>query len=161
MIGGAVPDPTNRRSLIRGVGTLQQNFAVHQFPRDRVSVQMVKQTRCRRRFPHVKKGARSRPAVFTARDPISVGAHPVEGQHHNSFDFAGLLNRCPATAAASNRWRNRAESGQRDRDLWPRGNTAPETTLLSGYGVDTLRWADNVAAPGAAEVATPASFKGG
>ena len=32
----------------------------------------------------------------------------------------------------------------RDRDLWPRGNTAPETTLLSGYGVDTLRWADNV-----------------
>ena len=40
--------------------------------------------------------------------------------------------------------RNRAESGQRERDLWPRGNTAPETTLLSGYGVDTLRWADNV-----------------
>ena len=39
------------------------------------------------------------------------------------------------------RWRNRAENAQRDRDLWPRGNTAPETTLLSGYGVDTLRWA--------------------
>jgi hypothetical protein len=33
---------------------------------------------------------------------------------------------------------NMAENGQRDRDLWPGGNTAPETTLLSGYGVDTL-----------------------
>ena len=37
----------------------------------------------------------------------------------------------------------------RDRDLWPRGNTAPETTLLSGYGVDTLRWVDNVRGTGA------------
>ena len=36
----------------------------------------------------------------------------------------------------------------RDRDLWPRGNTAPETTLLSGYGVDTLGWADNVRGTG-------------
>jgi len=45
-------------------------------------------------------------------------------------------------------WRNRAENAQRDRDLWPRGNTAPETTLLSGYGVDTLRWADNVRGTG-------------
>ena len=45
-------------------------------------------------------------------------------------------------------WRNRSESGQRDRDLWPGGNTAPETTLLSGYGVDTLRRADNVRGTG-------------
>jgi hypothetical protein len=54
------------------------------------------------------------------------------------------------------------QGGERacDRDLWPGGNTAPETTLLSGYGVDTLRWADNVAAPGAAEVAAAVSFKG-
>ena len=59
------------------------------------------------------------------------------------------------------RWRNRAESGQCDRDLWPGGNTALETTLVSGYGVDTLRWADNVAALGAAEVAAPVSSKGG
>jgi hypothetical protein len=62
-----------------------------------------------------------------------------------------LLTFCPASpqhVRHSSRnapgWRNRAESGQRDRDLWPRGNTASETTLLSGYGVDTLRWADNV-----------------
>ena len=41
------------------------------------------------------------------------------------------------------RFRNRAESGQRDRDLRPGGNTATETTPLSGYGVDTLRRADN------------------
>jgi hypothetical protein len=59
------------------------------------------------------------------------------------------------------RWCDKAESGQCDRGLWPGGNTAPETTLLSGYGVDTLRWADNVAAPGAAEVAALVSFKGG
>jgi hypothetical protein len=33
------------------------------------AIRLVKQTRCRRRFPHVKKGARSRPAVFTPAPP--------------------------------------------------------------------------------------------
>ena len=41
----------------------------------------------------------------------------------------------------------------------PGGNTAPETTLLSGYGVDTLRWADNVAAPGGS--CCPSDFQRG
>jgi hypothetical protein len=78
------------------------------------------------------------------------------------LDFrAGVPQHDPPHWPQRIRWRNRAESGQCDRDLWPGGNTAPETTLLSGYGVDTLRWADNVAAPGAAEVAAPVSFKGG
>src|SRR5947199_7165377 len=36
-----------------------------------------------------KRGG-SRRAVFTARNPICVGAHPVEAQHRNGFDFARL-----------------------------------------------------------------------
>jgi hypothetical protein len=43
----------------------------------------------------------------------------------------------------------------------PEGNTAPETTLLSGYGVDTLRWADNVRGTGSRRGGCPVSFKGG
>jgi len=43
--------------------------------------------------------------------------------------------------------------------LWPRGNTTPETTLLSGYGVDTLRWADNVRGTGSS--CCPGEFQRG
>ena len=53
----------------------------------------VRQTRCRRRFPHVKKGARSRPAVFTPA--------PVEAQHRNSADFARLSGWRAATRSTT------------------------------------------------------------
>jgi hypothetical protein len=89
----------------------------------------------------------------------------MEPEHRHSIDLAGFSTAFPQHDPPQQPQRiarrNGAESGQCDRDLWPGGNTAPETTLLSGYGVDTLRWADNVAAPGAAEVAAPVSFKGG
>jgi hypothetical protein len=57
------------------------------------------------------------------------------------------------------RRRNRAEDGQRDRDSRPRGNTPPKTTLLNGYGVDTVRWADNVRRTGSS--CCPGEFQRG
>ena len=74
----------------------------------------------------------------------SFGPRACNTIHHSSRNAPG--------------WRSRAESGQGDRDLWPGGNTAPETTVLTGYGVDTLRRADNVRGTGAR--AAPVSLKG-
>ena len=45
--------------------------------------------------------------------------------------------------------------------MWPGGNTAPETTLLSGYGVDTLRRADNVHGTGSRRGGCPDEFQRG
>jgi hypothetical protein len=98
---------------------------------------------------------------FGGPDPVL----PEELQHCNSLDFAGLLNRCPATrsanSAATHSGAQRTESGQRDRDLWPGGNTAPETTMLSGYRVDTLQWADNVRGTGSRRGGCPGEFQRG
>ena len=55
-------------------------------------------------------------------------------------------------------WRSRAESGQGDRGLWPEGNTAPKTTLLSGYGWTPSEGLITFAEPGAR--AAPVSLKG-
>jgi hypothetical protein len=112
-------------------------------------------------FGGVKEGA----AAGLIERTRALPALPMEPQHRNILDFAGVLDRCPATrsatSAATHRVGQQGESGQCDRDLWPGGNTAPETTLLGGYGVDTLRWADNVAAPGSRRGGCPGEFQRG
>jgi hypothetical protein len=66
-----------------------------------------------------------------------------------------------ATAAATHRVAQQGGERQCDGDLWPGGNTAPETTLLSGYGVDTLGWTDNVRGTGSRRGGCPGEFQRG
>jgi len=77
--------------------------------------------------------------------PIATG---TDGSNPSPSSGESANFRRSSRRLAPSRSRNRSDSGQRDRDLWPGGNTAPETTLLSGYGVDTLRRADNVRGTG-------------
>jgi hypothetical protein len=49
------------------------------------------------------------------------------------------------------RWRNGAENGQRTVTCGPEATPRGKTTLRSGYGVDTFRWADNVRGTGPGE----------
>jgi hypothetical protein len=63
-------------------------------------------------------------------DPALHRPTPLEPQHCHGIDLEGFLTVAPQHNPPQQpqrpRWRNRAENGQRDRDLWPRGYTARE-----------------------------------
>jgi hypothetical protein len=113
-------------------------------------------------------GARGRTVVSVKWGRPNQCAPPLPRWTRNTATFSTLLGSWtaalqldPHSSRNAPGWRNRAESEQRDQDLWPGGNTAPETTLLSGYGVDTLRRADNVRGTGRRRGGRPGRFQRG
>jgi hypothetical protein len=73
MIGGASPIDRTTELIDFGLGAFQQNFVVHSSSVIGCALRVL--TRCRRRISHVKKGARSRPAVLMRSQARSATEH--------------------------------------------------------------------------------------